>query len=66
VGILMGVKDDTLEIEDYKIGEFYVSMVLRNRSSDGRWLLSMDRHSMTSQGTSLLSCPGNVYMLLYL
>jgi hypothetical protein len=29
-GILMGAKEEVLELEDYEIGEFYASMVLRH------------------------------------
>jgi hypothetical protein len=32
-GILMGVKEDIYEVEDSEIGEYYVSMALRNRVS---------------------------------
>jgi hypothetical protein len=35
----MDFKDETHEIEDSEIGEFYVSMVLRNRTSNFRWEL---------------------------
>jgi hypothetical protein len=36
-GILMGVKEDLSEVEDTEIGEFYVSMVLRHRTTNFRW-----------------------------
>jgi hypothetical protein len=38
-GILMGVKDGGLEVEDTEVGEFYSSMVLRNKVSNFRWEL---------------------------
>jgi exonuclease III len=38
-GILLGVKDRGLEVEDTKVGEFYISMVLRNKVSNFRWEL---------------------------
>jgi hypothetical protein len=36
-GILMGIKEDVYEMEDAEVGEFYVSMVLRHRTSNLRW-----------------------------
>jgi hypothetical protein len=59
----MGVKDDTLEIEDYEIGEFYVSMVLRNmfrnRTSNFRWemitIYGPAQHDMSSDFVAELS-----------
>jgi hypothetical protein len=36
-GILMDVREESIELEDYEVGEFYVSMVLRNRASNWRW-----------------------------
>jgi hypothetical protein len=36
-GILMGVKEDILEVEGSEVGEFYVSMVLRHRLNNFRW-----------------------------
>jgi hypothetical protein len=33
----MGVREDNLEVEDFEIGEFYASMVLRRRTSNFRW-----------------------------
>jgi hypothetical protein len=38
-GILMGIKDDIYEVEDSKVGDFFVSMVLRNRLTNLRWEL---------------------------
>jgi hypothetical protein len=38
-GILVGVKDIYFEIEDSEVGEYYVSMVLRNRLTNLRWKL---------------------------
>jgi hypothetical protein len=38
-GILMGVKEDTDEVEDSKVGEYFVSMELRNRLTNLRWQL---------------------------
>jgi exonuclease III len=36
-GILLGVIDDLVEVEETEIGEFYVSMVLRHRLQNFRW-----------------------------
>jgi hypothetical protein len=36
-GILMDVREESIELEDYEVGGFYVSMVLRNRASNWRW-----------------------------
>jgi hypothetical protein len=36
-GILMGFKTDLFEVEDSKVGDFYVSMVLRHRITNLRW-----------------------------
>jgi exonuclease III len=38
-GLLMGVKEGQLEVEDSEIGDHYVSMVLRDRASNFRWEL---------------------------
>jgi hypothetical protein len=38
-GILMGVRVDSIEIEDAEVGEHYVSMVLRNMINNFRWEL---------------------------
>jgi hypothetical protein len=38
-GILMGIREDTYEVEGTEVGGFYVSMVLRNRRSNLRWEL---------------------------
>jgi hypothetical protein len=35
----MGVRDDTLEMEDSEVGKFYVSMLLRHTTSNFRWEL---------------------------
>jgi hypothetical protein len=35
----MGVKDDIYEVEDSEVGDFFVSMVLRNRLTNLRWEL---------------------------
>jgi exonuclease III len=36
-GILLGVKEEVLEMEDSEVGEFFVSMVLRQRLTNFRW-----------------------------
>uniref|UniRef100_A0ACD6AD80 Uncharacterized protein n=1 Tax=Avena sativa TaxID=4498 RepID=A0ACD6AD80_AVESA len=36
-GILLGVKEDTFEVEDMDRGEFFVSMLLTHRQSNLRW-----------------------------
>jgi exonuclease III len=36
-GILLGVKEDTFEVEDMDHGEFFVSMALAHRCSNLRW-----------------------------
>lgn len=38
-GILMGVKVETVELEDVKFGSFSISMNLRHRLSNFRWCL---------------------------
>jgi hypothetical protein len=38
-GTLKGIKDDNFEIEDSEVGNFYVSMVLRNRITNLKWEL---------------------------
>jgi hypothetical protein len=38
-GILMGVKDDLLEVEETEVGGFFVCMALRNRLQNFRWEL---------------------------
>jgi exonuclease III len=38
-GILMGIKEDSYELEDLDIGDFYVSMVVRQRTTNYRWEL---------------------------
>jgi hypothetical protein len=35
----MGIKEDSIEVEDSEIGEYYVSMVLRKRTNNFRWEL---------------------------
>lgn len=37
-GIIIGVNNEVLELEDYKPGNFSISMVLRNRKSNFRWV----------------------------
>jgi exonuclease III len=36
-GILMGIKEDYLEVEDTEVGDYYVSMVLKHRLTNFRW-----------------------------
>jgi hypothetical protein len=36
-GILFGIKDELIEVEENEIGEFYVSMGLRHRLQNFRW-----------------------------
>ena len=36
-GILLGVKEETFEVEDMDRGVFYVSMLIRHRRSSLRW-----------------------------
>jgi exonuclease III len=36
-GILFGIKDELIEVEETEIGEFYVSMGLRHRLQNFRW-----------------------------
>ena len=36
-GILLGVKEDTFEVEDMDRGEFFLSMALSHRRSRSRW-----------------------------
>jgi hypothetical protein len=36
-GILLRVKEDVLEMEDSEVGEFFVSMVVRQRLTNFRW-----------------------------
>jgi hypothetical protein len=38
-GILMGIKEGMHELEDSEVGEFYISMVLRNKVTNFRWEL---------------------------
>jgi hypothetical protein len=38
-GILIGVREDAYEVEDIKVGDCFVSMVLRNRCTNFRWEL---------------------------
>jgi exonuclease III len=38
-GILMGIKEDRYEMEDYEIGDHYVSVMLRDRLTNLRWEL---------------------------
>ena len=38
-GILVCVKDDILQVEEWKEGEFFVEAVIRNRLSNFRWCL---------------------------
>jgi hypothetical protein len=35
------VREDLFEIENHEVGEFYISMVLRNRTSNYRWEMIM-------------------------
>jgi hypothetical protein len=35
----MGIKEDSIEVEESEIGEYYVSMVLRKRTNNFRWEL---------------------------
>jgi hypothetical protein len=36
-GVLLGIKEEVLEMEDSEVGEFFVSMVLRHRLTNFRW-----------------------------
>jgi hypothetical protein len=36
-GLLMGIKEDKYEVEDYEVGNFYIGMVLRQRTTNFRW-----------------------------
>jgi exonuclease III len=36
-GILMGVREEFLEIEDHEIGEYFISLVVRHRTINFRW-----------------------------
>ena len=49
-GILVCVKDDILQVEEWKEGEFFVEAVIRNRLSNFRWSFwwSMGLQTMTS------------------
>jgi hypothetical protein len=38
-GILVGIKEGMFEVEDNESGDFFVSMVLRNRITNHRWKL---------------------------
>jgi hypothetical protein len=38
-GILMGVREDYYEVENIEVGDYFVSMVLRNRCTNFRWEL---------------------------
>jgi hypothetical protein len=38
-GILVGIKDETYELEESKIGDYFINMVLRSRLSNVRWEL---------------------------
>jgi hypothetical protein len=38
-GILMGVREEVLEVEEQEVGEYYISMVVRNRVTNFRWEL---------------------------
>jgi hypothetical protein len=38
-GILMGVREEFLEVEDQKIGEYFISLVVRQRTTNFRWEL---------------------------
>jgi hypothetical protein len=55
----LGVKLDNFEVEDSKIGEYFVSMVLRNRLTNFRWELvsvyGLAQHEATAEFISNLS-----------
>jgi exonuclease III len=38
-GILMGVREEVLEVEDQEVGDHFVSMIERNRRTNFRWEL---------------------------
>jgi hypothetical protein len=38
-GILVGIKEETYELEESELGEYFISMVLRSRLSNVRWEL---------------------------
>jgi hypothetical protein len=38
-GILVGIKDETYEVEESELKEYFISMVLRSRLSIVRWEL---------------------------
>jgi hypothetical protein len=52
-GILVGVKDETYEVEESEVGENFFSMVLRNRLSSFRWELITDyeltQHNLSAE-----------------
>jgi hypothetical protein len=58
-GILVGIKDETCELEDSEIVDYFISMVLRSRLSNVRWELitvyGPAQHSSSSYFISELS-----------
>jgi len=37
-GILMGVKGDVLELEEYSMGDYHIQMTIRNKLNNFRWV----------------------------
>jgi hypothetical protein len=38
-GILLGVKEDIMQVDDWEVGEFFVAAVIQNRLDNWRWRL---------------------------
>jgi hypothetical protein len=69
-GILMGLKKDRYEVEETEVGEYYVSMVIRNRMSNVRWVLitvyGPAQHNLSTDFISELSrkCMGTTLPMM--
>jgi hypothetical protein len=36
-GILLGIREDTLQVEDWEVGEHFVATIIRNMCDNWRW-----------------------------
>jgi hypothetical protein len=58
-GILVDIRDETLEVEETDVGDYFISMVLGNKLSNFRWELITGfgpaQHTLSSDFISELS-----------
>jgi hypothetical protein len=63
----MGFKTNLFEVEDYEVGDFYVSMVLRHRTNNFRWeMLIVYGPAHRDQSASFISELFRKYMFVTL